>query len=449
MRIKCAPLFLSVLLPTLTATLPAFPDGPFPQLTGGFGEGTCLNCHKNYDLNAGRALGGSFEIEGVPGTYEAGRSYTLRVIISQPGQRRWGFELSSRFAGDGGQAGRLQSTDDLTQIRPAGGVQYIEHTEEGSRNGTADGPVAFEFSWTAPDPARGPVLFNAAGNAANGNDNPDGDYVYTAGAYSGSEAGPAPPVQAAGAAPEAREVRRTDDSRLAHLPAPRDLNRGNVEVLIQHRFTGSVTRTDALLGIDFGANINLGLGYAVTDRFSASVARARFGRNVTLGGELELMTREDSPWKVSLAAGVQGRDNFDNHFSPYIQLPAQFDFKALRTYVVPTMIFNSRLDALAEALRSRAVNPDDNHSFALGLGADVFLSPRFSITAEYVPRLAGFGGFGGERAAVTGGLKIRTWGHVFHVLLSNSQVMTPGEYAVNSETNQVMIGFNIYRRIGR
>ncbi len=437
------------LIMAFSTWLPAFPDGPFPRLTGGFGEETCLNCHNSFELNAGRALGGTFQIENVPRTYQAGQSYTLSVLISQPGQRRWGFELSSRFAEDGRQAGRLQPDDELTQVRPAGGVQYIEHTEAGSRKGTADGPVEFQFTWIAPDPAQGPVLFNAAGNAANSNDKTDGDFVYTAGAYSATSEAPAEPVLQVGVRETPASRRRAEDSRLAHLPSPRDLNQGNFEVLIQHRFTGSVTRTSALFGIDFGANINLGIAYALTDRLSVSASRARFFQNVALAGEYEVMTREDSPWKMSVVGGVQAQDNFHNHYSGFVQLPAQVDYKALRLYVVPSMIFNSRQDLLTESLLPVAVEPDDNHTFALGVGADVALSPRFSVTAEYVPRLAGFGGFGGERAAVTGGFKIRTWGHVFHLMLSNSRVMTPAEYSVNSQTNQVMFGFNIYRRIGR
>ncbi len=436
----------------LVAPLPlyGFPDGPLPRLTGGFGEDTCTRCHQSFALNAGRTLGGTFHIEGVPSRYEPGRTYALRVVIGQPGQQRWGFELSARTAGEGRQAGRLVPADELTQVKRAGGVQFIEHTEAGTRGGTPDGPVAFEFEWVAPEAAQGPVLFNAAGNAADGDNKTDGDYVYTAGAYSGSGEEPAAPLEASTApADEPVSRRRAEDSRLSHLPTPRDLNRGNFEVLVQHRFEGSVTRTSALFGIDFGANINLGINYALTDRLSASISRARFFQNVALGAEYELMTRAESPWQMALVGGVQGQNNFHDHYSGYLQLPTHFDYKALRVVVVPTMVFNSRQDLLTEALRTRAVNPDDNHTFSLGLGVDLALNERFSISAEYVPRLAGFGGFGGERSTTAGGVKIRTWGHVFHLLFSNSLVMTPAEYAVNPERNQVMFGFNIYRRIGR
>ena len=41
-----------------------------------------------------------------------------------------------------------------------------------------DGAASFELNWTAPDVNVGPILFAAAGNAANGNFNNQGDRIY-------------------------------------------------------------------------------------------------------------------------------------------------------------------------------------------------------------------------------------------------------------------------------
>ncbi len=227
-------LFLTLILPA-TALLLAFPNGPFPRLTGGFGEDTCLSCHDSQALNAGRTLGGTFQIEGVPENYVPGQDYDLKVVISHPGQSRWGFELSARVAEDGQQAGILEPVDALSQVKRARNIEYIEHTESGTQNGST-GSVEFRFRWTAPNPALGPVLFNASGNAADGDGSTAGDFIYTAGAYSGGPGLPAA-SQLEVASESPRPSRRiSDDSRVAHMPAPVDLNRGNVEVIIQHRF---------------------------------------------------------------------------------------------------------------------------------------------------------------------------------------------------------------------
>jgi hypothetical protein len=53
----------------------------------------------------------------------------------------------------------------------------------------------------------------------------------------------------------------SETSKLLDLPSPVDLKRGTVEIHIQHRFLQSIsdsTPGDAF-GVDFGANINLGV----------------------------------------------------------------------------------------------------------------------------------------------------------------------------------------------
>jgi hypothetical protein len=54
--------------------------------------------------------------------------------------------------------------------------------------------------------------------------------------------------------------RMSETSRILDLPSPVDLNKGTVEVHIQHRFFQSISDSTAgdAFGIDFGANINLG-----------------------------------------------------------------------------------------------------------------------------------------------------------------------------------------------
>jgi hypothetical protein len=95
---------------------------------------------------------------------------------------RAGFQLAVRFA-DGAAAGRAAGV-----VAPADGrsvviwdtlshVSYIEHTEIGTELRGDSG--RWLVSWTAPADARGIVAFHAAGNAADGDDSPLGDFIYT------------------------------------------------------------------------------------------------------------------------------------------------------------------------------------------------------------------------------------------------------------------------------
>lgn len=437
-----------------TILLMAFSKGPLPQHTGGFREDTCRNCHLEFPLNEGRLRGGTFYISGVPKEYAPGATYPLTVVIGQPGQSRWGFQLTSRFVGSEGQAGDLTPVDGLTQVLESQGIQYIEHTEEGTRKGLQDGPVEFHFNWTAPSQPQGPIYFNAAGNAADSSDWPLGDYIYTAGAYSNQAGGPSPDVLTQSERPGKFAGRLNQSSRFMHLPAPVDLKKGEKELHIEHRFLGNFfdSRPGNAFGSDFGANINLGMNYALNDRLSAGVSRSRFEFSdfqfgvVTFNGTYELFNNSESFWQMSLHGGVEGQENFERHYSPYLQLPTSFQFGRLKTHVVPTMIFNSRNDEDVAGSRRRVINAGDNHTFSLGLGLDFAVHRRVSFTGEYVPRLAGFGGFGNDRATLAWGTKISTFGHVFTIMLSNTRDFTPAKYGVNAESTDFVLGFNIYRK---
>ena len=440
---------------TLAASLMAFSGGPLPRLTGGFQEQTCVSCHNTFALNEGRTRGGVFYIAGVPRDYVAGQSYPISVVIGHPGQSRWGFELSVRSASSGQQAGELEPLDETTQLKEAGGVSYIEHTEAGSRQGRAvDGRLEFRFNWTAPDPSAGSVYFNAAGNSADSSGDPSGDYIYTAGAHSATSGAPETPMTTQ--IQERGTQRINTASRFMHIPAPRDLDKGDREFHVEHRFLMPVldSRPGNAFGIDSGANINLAFNYAMTDEVTVGVSRARWpwprfgdGGVTVFKGIYEVHHDQESLWKMSLVGGVEAQQNFLRHYSPFIQLPAAFDYKRLRAYVVPTVVFNSRRDEdFLSPLPFGAVNPDDNHTFSLGLGADLALHRRFSLAGEYVPRLVGFGGLGNERSTLAWGAKLRTFGHVFTIMMTNNRNFTPAGYAVNAGTTDFALAFNIYRR---
>jgi hypothetical protein len=167
--------FLKLLLFACTAgTLWAYSAGPLPGLTGALGESNCQQCHLGNSLNAS---GGSLSINNVPQNYAPGQTYQIQVVIARSGQQRWGFELAARATSNGQQAGTLTSISAATQIVSSNGIQYIEHTSSGTSLGAAQG--SWTFSWTAPAVQVGPIIFAAAGNAANGNFANTGDFIYT------------------------------------------------------------------------------------------------------------------------------------------------------------------------------------------------------------------------------------------------------------------------------
>ena len=159
-------------------------QAPPAEKTGAPNESTCMDCHVGNELNASD---GSLML-AIPETYIPNEVYTIVVNLSREGQSRWGFEMTALDA-DGGSAGSF-IVDDAgnTGIFEANSKQYIHHTTAGTAADTNDAN-SWEFQWTAPDADMGPVTFYAAGNAANGDSNTTGDYIYTKQSESASVVG--------------------------------------------------------------------------------------------------------------------------------------------------------------------------------------------------------------------------------------------------------------------
>ena len=167
---------LVLLLIASTENAFAFSFGPPEEKTGAPNEGTCADagCHTENALNI---AGGSLMLT-VPDTYIPNEVYTIVVNLALDKQKKWGFEMTA-LDGNGARAGTFEiDAAGNTQLAEANSKQYIKQTATGAAAGTNDAH-SWEFQWTAPDADIGPITFYAAGNAANGNFAPTGDYIYT------------------------------------------------------------------------------------------------------------------------------------------------------------------------------------------------------------------------------------------------------------------------------
>lgn len=172
-------LFLAFLI-SLPVAVMAFKEGPYPNVTGGFGERSCHLCHLDNPINA---PGGSLGVTGVPTTFSPGQSYPITVTIAREGLRRAGFEIAARFASGrrkGKQAGTWRVTDARAQLIPGAvdhALTFVQHNLAGSRT-ASPGSNTWTVEWTAPPVTAGSVQFNVAANASNNDDSPLGDFIY-------------------------------------------------------------------------------------------------------------------------------------------------------------------------------------------------------------------------------------------------------------------------------
>ncbi len=158
----------------------AWSNGPLAYRTGAPGDtGTCneSGCHNSYDLNSGSAV---FSMKG-PGVYTPGKTVKLKVSFKKSRGSLRGFEMTALDA-DGNNVGKFKSIGNTTQVIVPGDYRglekedkgkYIEHTVTGNTKKN------WQVKWVSPSNATGTVTFYAAGNDANGDGSPTGDYIYT------------------------------------------------------------------------------------------------------------------------------------------------------------------------------------------------------------------------------------------------------------------------------
>jgi hypothetical protein len=161
----------------LGSPLPAFKDGPPARVTGGFGEDSCYACHFDGEPNPEP---GRLSIEGVPGRFEPGVAYTLRVTLSHPGMAVGGFQLAARYVESGEQAGTVEAGEDeegRVGVLSDRGIDYIHHLLGGTEP-TAPDTAHWSVVWRAPA-SGGEVVFHAAGLAGDGDESQIGDHVFT------------------------------------------------------------------------------------------------------------------------------------------------------------------------------------------------------------------------------------------------------------------------------
>ena len=157
--------------------------GPTAAHTNAPGETNCTACHSQYPVNSGS---GTVSISGVPANYLPNQQIPITVTTTQDDAVNYGFQMTAIDA-TGKRVGTytLPNTP-LQQMQTVNGNvggnlrTYIEHTSDGiSPSPGTFGSKSWTFTWTAPAQRVGKVSFYMAGNAANSDGGPNGDYIYT------------------------------------------------------------------------------------------------------------------------------------------------------------------------------------------------------------------------------------------------------------------------------
>ena len=241
-------------------------------------------------------------------------------------------------------------------------------------------------------------------------------------------------------------------SRVVNLPNAKPMEKGGLEFLIGHRFTFPLFDRDSpsrLFGFDAGSRTTLGFKAGVTDRLSISFMRGNLalGRTIEFASAFQISRQgESGPLSMQVRAGVEGRNNFQDRFAPFLQLALNRTFAdRLSVAISPGVAFNTR-DEDTFLPADLLFDAEHDYTASLGLGLGLRLTPTVSVVGEWVPRAAGFKGERFDRPAVSFGVQKATFRHTFEFVVSTAGPMTTAQYMVNG-TDRFTAGFNIYRRL--
>ena len=185
MRNKICTVFcLSVLMVIIAATPERSSSGAPGAHTGAPGEQTCATsgCHDDNYINSGKASL-SIEVGSSVTNYVPGKTYAVKVSISEKNVSRFGFQLLALNKSSLSSVGTFQIADGgRTQLvkntKAFSDREYVTYSFNGT-DATSEGMSEWVVNWTAPATDIGPVAFYAAGVSANDDMTDKKDHVYT------------------------------------------------------------------------------------------------------------------------------------------------------------------------------------------------------------------------------------------------------------------------------
>ena len=155
--------------------------GPTPSHTSAPGETNCTACHGSFPVNSGT---GNIRISGIPANYKPNQQIPVTVTLNQTDAVVYGFQLTAvdpqgrkvgTFTLPAQSPTQLQIVEGIVNNQPR---DYVQHNSNGTIPTQFD-TKSWTFTFTAPAQRVGKIGFYAAGNAANSDGGPDGDYIYT------------------------------------------------------------------------------------------------------------------------------------------------------------------------------------------------------------------------------------------------------------------------------
>ena len=241
---------------------------------------------------------------------------------------------------------------------------------------------------------------------------------------------------------------RVVNAQSLEIPKPKIL-----QFMIQHRFGSIENGFYDLFGMDY-ATIRFDFHYGLTDRISFGVGRSSLDKIYDMFLKTKLIRQTSGfksfPFSVLFYSDI----GIDTKRKPEIYPSVKDNFSNRLLYVNQFIIGrkfsrNLSLEILPTLLHRNLVptNDDDHDQASIGIAGRFKLSNRISINADYFFPIGDRNDNYKNSLAI--GIDYETGGHVFQVMLANSQ--GPYEYTFIENANGdfssgiLYLGFNISR----
>lgn len=233
---------------------------------------------------------------------------------------------------------------------------------------------------------------------------------------------------------------------LINLPTAETQQKGNLEFEISHRFVPPVSEGgSALFGFDGPVNMRIALGYAFTNRLIVTLGRSNVNDNVDLQFKYKALQLRNSllPILVTLNGGAaynsqlsyELQDN-NRRYQYWGQMIINTMIgKKLGLGVVPSYVHNAHVYC-----------EDVQYSFTAGNYIQYYVSPLWSIAAEWIPTVTGWRQY---HNSFSFGIELETGGHFFKVFATNNKTLNTTQYLsgadLDFDNGDWRLGFMITR----
>ena len=227
---------------------------------------------------------------------------------------------------------------------------------------------------------------------------------------------------------------------MLNLTTPSRLENTEAVFKITHRLYGQVDNDpfETFFGLDAGANISLGMRYALLPRLELNAAYTRLQKEYVLGAsyahffpQLHAGGQLDVQFFSFQEAGEEERN--DNFFYA-LSLQTEPLFGILRP------VINAGFDGYNEKF---------GIAVGVSMGTDIDFGPvnRIDVIGEYCPVIDRDDAIQGPENSFAFGIKTATYGHNFMLLVGNNSQISARRLMLGTGSNDLYFGFNVHRHI--